>query len=427
MLQQALHRAPGVLRNACKTLSVGTLRSRNRRVRPRRNVGGQGNQFHRGEWPGSQRPRGPSATSASPSANPVGASSDETPRQPNLPHRRRVLLGLSAALVAAIAISPAGGAIARTCSRSSTPSVQLDEADQHEGVLSTDIARYSDRIDQVAGEVAVLRNREAEVQAQLDEVKAPARAGTAPPRGAARASLARWACCASLVAIYKSDEPDALTVILNSDGFDDLLDRYEYLRRIEEQDASIVDASADCATRPGTPWSASRPPAMRSRRARQSSSARGWSWRHAKPSSTPSGTESRGARPGSHHAGAPGGRHRRSRGANPGSAPGGSGGDDDAAAGQADPGRERFRLHLARQRPGRLALRHALGQAARGHRHRGSGRDPDSSGEGQLDRLPLRTAATGTTPASTTAAGSRRATRTSRASPSHRARSARGR
>jgi murein DD-endopeptidase MepM/ murein hydrolase activator NlpD len=43
------------------------------------------------------------------------------------------------------------------------------------------------------------------------------------------------------VAIYRSDEPDALTVILNSDGFDDLLDRFEYLRRIEEQDASIVN------------------------------------------------------------------------------------------------------------------------------------------------------------------------------------------
>ena len=43
-----------------------------------------------------------------------------------------------------------------------------------------------------------------------------------------------------LVAIYRSDEPDVLTVMLESDGFDDLISRYEYLRRIEEQDADIV-------------------------------------------------------------------------------------------------------------------------------------------------------------------------------------------
>ena len=43
-----------------------------------------------------------------------------------------------------------------------------------------------------------------------------------------------------LVGIYRSGDPDLLTVMLESDGFDDLVSRYEYLRRIEEQDASIV-------------------------------------------------------------------------------------------------------------------------------------------------------------------------------------------
>jgi murein DD-endopeptidase MepM/ murein hydrolase activator NlpD len=159
------------------------------------------------------------------------------------PHRRRVVLGLSAALVAAIAISPAGGAIAQDLqSQLDSKRTQLDEANREEGVLSTDIERYSDRIDQVAGEVAVLRNREAEVQAQLDEVKARLRRERHHLE-VLHARLARslGVLRKRLVAIYKSDEPDALTVILNSDGFDDLLDRYEYLRRIEEQDASIVN------------------------------------------------------------------------------------------------------------------------------------------------------------------------------------------
>ena len=42
-------------------------------------------------------------------------------------------------------------------------------------MLSTELARYNDQLDQLAGEVAVLRNREAIVQAELDRVKAQLR------------------------------------------------------------------------------------------------------------------------------------------------------------------------------------------------------------------------------------------------------------
>ena len=43
-----------------------------------------------------------------------------------------------------------------------------------------------------------------------------------------------------LVEIYKDDEPDILTVILESDGFADMLDRTAFLERISEQDRAIV-------------------------------------------------------------------------------------------------------------------------------------------------------------------------------------------
>jgi murein DD-endopeptidase MepM/ murein hydrolase activator NlpD len=159
------------------------------------------------------------------------------------PQRRRVALGLAAALACAIAVSPVGGAIAQDLqSELDSKRAQLDETRQQESVLSTDIARYSDRIDQVAGEVATLRNREALVQEQLEEVRARLRREKHHLEVLkARLNRSLRVLSARLVAIYKSDEPDALTVILNADGFDDLLDRYEYLRRIEEQDASIVN------------------------------------------------------------------------------------------------------------------------------------------------------------------------------------------
>ena len=44
-----------------------------------------------------------------------------------------------------------------------------------------------------------------------------------------------------LVEIYKSDEPDSLTVVLEADGFEDLLERAEYLDRISDQDAEVTD------------------------------------------------------------------------------------------------------------------------------------------------------------------------------------------
>jgi murein DD-endopeptidase MepM/ murein hydrolase activator NlpD len=159
------------------------------------------------------------------------------------PQRRRVAVGLAAAIACAIAVSPVGGAIAQDLqSQLDAKRAQLDEANQQEGVLSSEIAQYSERIDQVAGEVAVLRNREAIVQAQLDEVKARLRREKHHLEILeARLGRSLKVLRDRLVAIYRSDEPDALTVILNSDGFDDLLDRYEYLKRIEEQDASIVN------------------------------------------------------------------------------------------------------------------------------------------------------------------------------------------
>ncbi|HYU61722.1 MAG TPA: transglycosylase family protein [Solirubrobacterales bacterium] len=43
-----------------------------------------------------------------------------------------------------------------------------------------------------------------------------------------------------LVAIYKGDMPDAATVLLSSQGFDDLATRAEYLQRVETADAELA-------------------------------------------------------------------------------------------------------------------------------------------------------------------------------------------
>ena len=43
-----------------------------------------------------------------------------------------------------------------------------------------------------------------------------------------------------LTELYKADRPDALTVILNSRGFADLLERSEFMQRINEQDTRVI-------------------------------------------------------------------------------------------------------------------------------------------------------------------------------------------
>lgn len=117
----------------------------------------------------------------------------------------------------------------------------LDAKREQKGVLTTDLRRYSERISRLQGEVSVLRNREAAVSAELERAELRleeevARLEELRERlGQSLAVLRR-----RLVSIYKSAEPDALTVILNSDGFDDLVNRYDYLSRIQEQDGQIV-------------------------------------------------------------------------------------------------------------------------------------------------------------------------------------------
>jgi murein DD-endopeptidase MepM/ murein hydrolase activator NlpD len=157
------------------------------------------------------------------------------------PRARTAALALAGLLLALALLAPHWAEGQDLQSQLDSKQAQLNEEQEQEGVLSSELAHYNDRVDQLAGEVAVLRNREAIVQAELDRVKAQLR------REKDRLEQLKHQLSRSLnvlrrrlVSIYRSDEPDVLTVMLEADGFEDLVSRYEYLRRIEEQDADIV-------------------------------------------------------------------------------------------------------------------------------------------------------------------------------------------
>jgi murein DD-endopeptidase MepM/ murein hydrolase activator NlpD len=126
---------------------------------------------------------------------------------------------------------------------------KLDEVRQHEGVLTTTISHYTNRIDRLEGQVAALRNREAAVQRKLDAKESQLDRAVAKLEKekahllVLRAHLKRALVSLRerLVTIYETGSPDVLTVLLDSDGWSDLITRTEYVNRLQNQDQLLVD------------------------------------------------------------------------------------------------------------------------------------------------------------------------------------------
>src|SRR6476620_2285647 len=120
--------------------------------------------------------------------------------------------------------------------------VKLSHARAHAGVLTTRISHESRELERLTGQVAALRNREAVVaskQAELEEAQARLDYLKHRLREAIQVLEQR------LVAIYESNEPDLITVILQSSGFDDMIARTQYVRTLQNQDTVIVSRVRD--------------------------------------------------------------------------------------------------------------------------------------------------------------------------------------
>jgi murein DD-endopeptidase MepM/ murein hydrolase activator NlpD len=117
-----------------------------------------------------------------------------------------------------------------------------------EGVLTSTITRYNHRIQGLQGEIRGLQDRQNRIQVSLD-AKRRELYSTQDKLEKAKDRLARLkvylakaqkVLAARLVQMYKDGEPDVLTVVLESDGFEDLLERTQFLDRITNQDNQII-------------------------------------------------------------------------------------------------------------------------------------------------------------------------------------------
>ncbi len=115
--------------------------------------------------------------------------------------------------------------------------------------LAGAVSAASGRLNQLNGRIASLERRIAVIQADLDAKRAEL-LRLRSQLNAARARLARLEAfethaervlAAQLVHSYESDRPDLVTVVLESTGFQDLLDQLAFQQRIRNQDVQIIN------------------------------------------------------------------------------------------------------------------------------------------------------------------------------------------
>jgi murein DD-endopeptidase MepM/ murein hydrolase activator NlpD len=125
---------------------------------------------------------------------------------------------------------------------------RVERKKRKEGVLTTDISRYANRIRSLQGEIRSVARRQAKLEVEVNEKRAELN-GIRDRLERARSRLAllrarliesQKVLAARLVAIYKDGDPDILSVVLDSTSFGDFLDRTEFLARIADQDEKVI-------------------------------------------------------------------------------------------------------------------------------------------------------------------------------------------
>jgi len=130
---------------------------------------------------------------------------------------------------------------------------KLSKVRERKGVLTSTISHYKSKIERLTGEVAVLRSQEAEVKARLDAKQAQLNGAVAELDVAkkhlavVRAHLKRALVSLRerLVAMYETGTPDLLSVLVEAGGYDELVNRTEYLNRIHGLDEAVVSRVRD--------------------------------------------------------------------------------------------------------------------------------------------------------------------------------------
>ncbi len=127
---------------------------------------------------------------------------------------------------------------------------QLNGSQNNEKRLSASAATFAKLVRAISSDIALLQKRLDAVQADLDTARQQLsttrtqlrsqRARLARLRG--RLAKAKVVLAQRLVSGYENGNPDIIDVLFNAHGFADLLERAEFLKRFQNQDAAIINA-----------------------------------------------------------------------------------------------------------------------------------------------------------------------------------------
>ncbi len=166
--------------------------------------------------------------------------------------RTLLVVALALAVLAALELLPAGdGAGRATTARAADAGIlqsTITRSKRREAQLGSAAARLGRLERQASRAIALLEGRLAEAQSELDRAQArladtearlrQARARAVRLRG--RLSEVREKLRDVLRARYETGRPDWTDIILKADSFGTLMERVEFLRRVQERDAALL-------------------------------------------------------------------------------------------------------------------------------------------------------------------------------------------
>jgi Transglycosylase-like domain len=175
--------------------------------------------------------------------------------------RRRTIPRSLVAGLAAVAVFAGLVAIPVT-SNADSPSLgqlsqQLGAEQAHQHSLAASIAGLSGLITSLSGQIALVEGREAAVRADLAHDRAELAAVEAALKREqhllallrARLSWARVLLGRQLVSNYEQSKPNLVSVVLESSGFTQLLDKLTYLRDAQQQQQTIITITREAKAR----------------------------------------------------------------------------------------------------------------------------------------------------------------------------------
>lgn len=169
---------------------------------------------------------------------------------PKRRHRRRIAAAALAAClcIPAVTGSATGDNLTQLQNKLGSAKSQLSDAQQREQSLSSRIASLNSQVDSLASQIQLVQSRETAARDRLDSYEArlgAVRVQVARERrhladlrrllGRARTQLA-----AELVSQYEQPRQSVVSVIVDSHGFQQLLDSLQYLSAVKQQEQSVI-------------------------------------------------------------------------------------------------------------------------------------------------------------------------------------------